>query len=315
MTTQRNTTLDAATEELEALRPYLFSIAYRLVGSASEAEDLVQEAFVRYLAARPDDVQSERAYLSTIVTRLCLDHLKSARVKREAYVGPWLPEPVLTDRGELGPLERVEQRESVSLAMLVLLERLSPEERAVFVLHEAFEYPFAELGTVLGKTAAACRQLFHRARTRIAAGRARFSASRQAQRELVEQFMRAALKGDVQSLSAALADDVTVWGDGGGKAFAARVPIVGRAAVVRFYEGLLRLAPPGWRAEVADVNGGPAMLIFAGQELLQVSCVDVVDGAVVGVRNVLNPDKLTFIRRQLATRNVPRETGPGPGFS
>ena len=225
------------TDVLADLRPYLFSIAYRFVGSASEAEDLVQEAFVRYVAAQPAEVQSERAYLSTIVTRLCLDHLKSARTKREAYVGPWLPEPVLTEQGELGPLESAEQRDLVSLAMLVVLERLSPEERAVFVLHEAFDYPFAELGTLLGKSAPACRQLFHRARERIAAGRTRFSAPRAAQQGLVDQFIAAARRGDIRSLASALAEDVTAWGDGGGKVFAARLPIAGREAVLRFSRG------------------------------------------------------------------------------
>jgi RNA polymerase sigma-70 factor (ECF subfamily) len=287
-------------EDVAALRPYLFSIAYRLVGSAAEAEDLVQDAFVRYVAAEPDGVQSARAYLSTIVTRLCLDHLKSARVRREAYVGPWLPEPVLTAGGELGPLETVEQRELVSLAMLVLLERLSPEERAVFVLHEAFEYPFAELGSLLGKSAPAFRQLFHRARERLAAGRARFSAARDAERDLAEQYLAAARRGDMGSLSAALAEDVTLTGDGGGKVAAARRPILGRPAVLRFLEGVLRLAPPSIRYALAEVNGGIGVLIFVGGELFQISTFEVVDGQLVALHNVLNPDKLAFARRQLA---------------
>ncbi|HEY3062339.1 MAG TPA: RNA polymerase sigma-70 factor [Chloroflexota bacterium] len=286
-------------DDLASLRPYLFSIAYRLVGSASEAEDLVQEAFVRYMAAQPEDVRSKRAFLSTIVTRLSLDHLKSARVQREAYVGPWLPEPVLTERNELGPLESVEQRESVSLAMLVLLERLSPEERAVFVLHEAFEYPFADVGEVVGKGAAACRQVFHRARERLSAGKARFSASRQVQQSLVEQFIAAAERGDMRSLSAVLAEDVTVWGDGGGKVAAGRRPVAGREAVLRFLDGIVRLAPPNTSFAIADVNGTPGLLVFFGTELAQVSTIDVVDGQIAGIRNVLNPDKLAFVQRQL----------------
>jgi RNA polymerase sigma-70 factor (ECF subfamily) len=289
-------------EDLAALRPYLFTIAYRLVGSASEAEDLVQDAFVRYMAAEPVGVQSERAYLATIVSRLCLDHLKSARVKREAYVGPWLPEPVLTDTGELGPLETIEQRESVSLAMLVLLERLSPEERAVFVLHEAFEYPFAELGSLLGKSAPACRQLFHRARERLAAGRTRFTAVRDAERDLAEQFLVAARRGDMRALSSALAEDVTVTGDGGGKVAAARRPIVGRQEVLRFLEGVLRLAPPSIRYALAEINGGIGVLIFVDEVLFQVSTFEVEAGQLVALRNVQNPDKLAFIQRQLSNR-------------
>jgi RNA polymerase sigma-70 factor (ECF subfamily) len=293
-----------ATEDVAALRPYLFAIAYRLTGSASEAEDLVQEAFVRYLAAGTDaGVRSTRAYLSTIVTRLCLDHLKSARVQRETYVGPWLPEPVLTEGGELSPLETVEQRESISMAMLVLLERLSPEERAVFVLHEAFEYPFAEVAEMLGKTPAACRQLFHRARERIAAGRARFATSQDAQRALVEQFLYAIRGGDLQPLGAVLATDVTMWSDGGGKVLAARKPIGGAEGVLRFFEGLLRLAPPNTRLGVADVNGAPAMLVFVDDELAQVGTFDIAeDNRICAIRAVVNPAKLEFVRRQLAAR-------------
>jgi len=294
-------------ETLADLRPYLFAIAYRLVGSASEAEDLVQDAFVRYVAGGGhDEVQSERAYLSTIVTRLCLDHLKSARVQREAYIGPWLPEPVLTDREVLGPLETVEQRESISLAMLVLLERLSAEERAVFVLHEVFDYPFGELAEMLGKSAAACRQLFHRARGRLAAGRARFQATRDAQRALAEQFLQAVRGGDLGPLSAALAADVTVWGDGGGKVAAARVPIVGRDAVVRFFAGLLRIAPPRTRFELAEVNGAVALVVFIQDQLYQVTTFEVIDDQVAAIRSVVNPDKLAFARRQLAGQTLAR---------
>jgi RNA polymerase sigma-70 factor (ECF subfamily) len=270
------------------------------VGSACEAEDLVQDGFERYFAAAAVDVRSERAYLSTIVSRLCLDHLKSARVRREAYVGPWLPEPVLTGGGELEPLESVEQRESVSMAMLVLLERLSPEQRAVFVLHEAFEYSFAELGTLLGRSTDAARQLFHRARQRIAAGRTRFVASREAQRALAERFVAAARRGDVLSLSAALAEEVTLWGDGGGRVVAARRPIFGRDAVLRFLDGLVRMAPPATHFEIAEVNAGIAVLGLVGDALFNVSTFDLHNGQVVAVRNVVNPDKLAFVARQFA---------------
>ncbi len=299
-------------DDLASLRPYLFSIAYRLVGSASEAEDLVQEAFVRYMAAQPENVRSERAFLSTIVTRLSLNYLKSARLKREAYTGPWLPEPVLTERDALGPLETLEQRESVSLAMLVLLERLSPDERAVFVLHEAFEYPFAEIGEMIGKSAATCRQVFHRARERLSAGRARFSASREIQRTLVEQFIAAAERGDMRSLSAVLAEEVTVWGDGGGKVAAGRIPIVGREAVLRFLEGIVRLAPAQTRFEIAEVNALPGLLVFIGAELIQVSTMDAVDGRIMGIRNVLNPDKLAFVQRQLTQSMSHVKPAPWP---
>ncbi len=196
-------------ESLEAYRPLLFSIAYRMLGSATDAEDVAQEAFVRYAAATQregaDAVRSPKALLTTIVTRLCLDQLKSARAQRESYVGPWLPEPVLTDDRTPSPLETVEQRESISLGFLALLERLSPSERAVFVLREAFDYAYDEIASALGRTAQACRQLHHRASRHLADARPRFQSFPEAQRLLVEQFVAAANGGDVQALTGLLA--------------------------------------------------------------------------------------------------------------
>lgn len=285
-------------DEFETYRSLLFSIAYRMLGSASEAEDMVQETYLRYRLAQESQVRSLKSYLTTIITRLCLDELKSARAQREQYLGPWLPEPLLTGDAE----SLVEQRESLSLAFLTLLEELTPAERAVFVLHEAFDYPYDEIGKMIDKNAAACRQLFHRAEERLAAHQRRFEPSPDAQRELVGSFLLASQSGNVQALTELLARDVVVWSDGGGKVSAAIKPVYGREKVMRFVQGLLRKSLADLMVSAETINGEPALLFWIGGALFMVSSFRIADGQVQEIYGVLNPDKLAYLQRQLQQR-------------
>ena len=227
-------------ESFESYRSYLFAIAYRMLGSAMDAEDMVQETWVRYQATPPETIRSLKAYLTTILTRLCMDQLQLAHRKREQYIGPWLPEPILTPEttvmAETGdPERRVDLEESVSLAFLILLEQLQPFERAVFLLREVFAYEFAEIAAMLGKTEAACRRSFSRAKLHLQAHRPRFPASPDTHRQLLTGFFQAAQGGDMATLTGMLAEEVTLWADGGGKARgAATRPVLGRDAVTRY---------------------------------------------------------------------------------
>src|SRR5262245_19733854 len=227
--------------EFEQHRSHLFSLAYRMLGSASEAEDVVQDAWLRSAAADTTDLRSPRAYLMTVVTRLALDRLKSARVTREQYVGPWLPEPLLTD-GRPEPEESAALAESLTLAFMVLLDTLSPEERAVFVLREALEYSYAEIAGMLNNSEANCRQLFHRAKERLRSGHPRSARSRDQKRRLAERFVAAMRSGDGTELKNILAEDVGFWGDGGGRVIAAKRPVLGRDSVVNLLLGIRRTA-------------------------------------------------------------------------
>ncbi len=223
-------------ETFESYRPYLFSIAYRMLGSAMDAEDMVQETYLRYQSTPKDDIRSLKAYLSTILIRLCMDQLQLARRKREQYVGPWLPEPILTaDTAEVGdPQERVDKHESISLAFLVLLEQLQPFERAVFLMREVFEYDFAEIATMLGKSEAACRRSFSRAKLHLREHRPRFGASAETHRQLLSGYFQAIETGEMIPLMNLLSENVTLWADGGGKVKgAATRPLTGREAVIR----------------------------------------------------------------------------------
>ena len=285
-------------ETFETYRPLLFSIAYRMLGSASDAEDMVQETYLRYRTAQETEIRSLKAFLTTVITRLCLDELKSARVQREQYLGPWLPEPLLTGDAEA----QVEQRESLSLAFLTLLEELTPAERAVFVLHEAFDYPYDEIGKMIDKNAAACRQLFHRAEERLSAHQRRFEPSPDAQRELVGSFLLASQSGNVQALTELLARDVVVWSDGGGKVSAATKPVYGREKVMRFVQGLLRKSLADLMVSAETINGEPALLFWIGGALFMVSSFRIADGQVQEIYGVLNPDKLAYLQRQLQER-------------
>jgi RNA polymerase sigma-70 factor (ECF subfamily) len=290
-------------ETFEALRPYLFAIAYRMLGSASDAEDAIQEAYVR-LASRPaKDLRSPKAYLSTVVTRLCLDQLAATRVDRQAYRGPWLPEPVPTEDLMPGPEGAMERREEISLACLVLLEHLTPEERAIYVLREAFDYPFREIAQMLDKSVPATRQLAHWARARLA-GRPRFVASPQDQRRLAERFLAATRRGDLPALTTLLADDVTGWADGGAKTRAARRPIRGHDAVARWLVGVHRILYADARATFAKVNGGVGALLWVDAELVTVTVLDVDAERVQTVRSVSNPDKLAYLHRRLSPSHL-----------
>jgi RNA polymerase sigma-70 factor (ECF subfamily) len=236
------------TDPFEEYRSLLFAMAYRMLGSAMEAEDIVQEAYLRYRATPPESIGTLKSFLTTIVHHLCIDHLKSAQARRENYVGPWLPEPIITGDGAslLSPLRQITDRESISMAFLVLLESLSPLERAVFLLREVFDYEYAEIAQITGRDEAACRQLFSRAKKHIREHRPRFPASPEAHAKMVGRFMEACLAGDMHGLMSLLAEDVTVWSDGGGKvSAAARHPIQGRDTVARTIIGLLSRAAEG----------------------------------------------------------------------
>ena len=284
-------------EEFERLRPLLFSIAYRILGSVSEAEDAVQETWLRY-AASPTQPASAKAFLSAAVTRVSIDVLRSARVRREEYVGQWLPEPLLTDPYQ-DPERSAQLADSVSMAALLLLERLSPLERAVFVLREVFGFGFPEVASAVGRSEAACRQLFSRARAHIADHRPRFDARPDEHRRLVEQFMRAARTGDVDGLAGLLAEDATLWADGGGKVPGAALrPLHGRSQVARFVAGVTaRLAPAGATYTVAGVNGRPALLVRrADGHPVVVVCIEVERSHIRTVWAIGNPDKLGAVQ-------------------
>jgi RNA polymerase sigma-70 factor (ECF subfamily) len=287
-----------AAETFEAYRPLLFGIAYRMLGSAMEAEDVVQDAYLRYQATPPETIRSEKAFLSTVVTRLCLDQLKSARSRRESYVGPWLPEPLLTDAlgGAPAPADRVTRGESISMAFLVLLESLTPLERAVFLLHEVFEYGYDEVAAIVGRSEAACRQLYRRARQHVLERRPRFPAAPSEQQRLTESFLRACERGDLNELMELLAEDVTMWSDGGGKVRAAPRPIHGRDAVARFILGILRKAPPGMRVQPAEVNASVGILSYLDDQPFGALTLESDGRRIHGLRIVVNPDKLTRLR-------------------
>jgi RNA polymerase sigma-70 factor, ECF subfamily len=292
---------EARMDELFAeLRRLLFSIAYRMLGSATEAEDIVQEAYLRFLreTSAGTRVESPKAYLSAVATRLSIDHLRSARVRRESYVGTWLPEPLITD--EDAETERnAEVSDSLSMGFLVLLETLTPVERAVFLLREVFEYDYAEIASIVGKNEANCRQVAVRARRQVQAGRPRFEASKAQREELAHRFFEAAAKGDVEGLVGMLAADVVAYADGGGKATAFPRPVHGRERVARLLQGGaargVRLFVASMR--LAEINGQPGALFFDpdGVPVVAVS-LDIADGQVQTLRAVTNPDKLAHLR-------------------
>ena len=275
------------------LRPLMFSVAYRMLGSVTEAEDVVQDAFLRMHASAPADLRSPAAYAVTVTTRLAIDALRAARRRREQYVGPWLPEPLI-DSGQADPARSFEMDETVSVAFLVLLERLSPVERAVFVLREALGYSYAEVAVVTGRTEAACRQALRRARQRIADGRPRFEASAAERDRLAGRFFAAIRDGDLAGLEAVLAGDVVFYGDGGGEAPAVRKPVSGPVRVGRFLLGLAGQAGRGgFVLEPASVNGRPGARVSAPDGgVLAVLALDLRDGLVAAIYNQINPAKL-----------------------
>jgi RNA polymerase sigma-70 factor, ECF subfamily len=302
-------------EIYEPLRPLLFSIAYRMLGTVSDAEDIVQEAFLRYhrAAAGRDGVDSPKAFLSAVTTRLCIDHLRSARLRREAYVGEWLPEPLLTDTAAPDPAGAAEQADSLSMAFLLLLERLTPVERAVFLLHDVFGYGYDEIAGIVGKSEDNCRQLAVRARRRVGEGRPRFEASRSKREKLAGQFFRAVGDGDMDGLVSMLAEDVVVYGDSGGTGPSWPRPITGRGNVSRLLLGISgQMRQVGITIRRTEINGQPgAMFLDPDGNLTNVFVLDIAEGQVAAVRSVINPEKLRHLgsladlprlRRQLHPR-------------
>ncbi|HEX6331145.1 MAG TPA: RNA polymerase sigma-70 factor [Actinomycetota bacterium] len=293
------------TEVHEELRPLLFSIAYRMVGSVSEAEDIVQEAFLRLHREQSEGVviDSPKAWLSTVTTRLSINHIRSARVRRETYVGTWLPEPLLTDAAP-DASQHAETADSLSMAFLVLLESLSPVERAVFLLREVFDYPYDEIASVVGKSEDNCRQILTRARRQVDAKRPRFEADRARREELARRFFQAATNGDTEGLLDLLAADVVAYGDGGGVAQAFPRPVHGKERVARLLQGVaergLRLIS---QVDFVEINGQPGALFFDSEGLpFGVVVLDIADGFVQSIRAVANPEKL----RHLGSADRPR---------
>ena len=299
-------------EEFDELRPSAFAIAYRMLGSVSEAEDVVQEGFLRLHRAREggERIESPRAYLSTVVSRLSLDHLRSARVRRETYVGEWLPEPLVASADD-DPARKAEIADSLSLAFLVLLESLSPEQRAAFLLREVFDEPYDRIAEIVGTSEQNARQLATRARRHVEERRPRFEASREQREELATRFFAAAEEGDLQGLEELLAHDVVFRGDGGGKAPAARTcdprPRQGGARAGR--RGCAPLARfGGFDLRREEVNGQPGALFFDREgRLISVMILDVAEGQIQGVNSIVNPDKLRHLGPVADLRALLRE--------
>jgi RNA polymerase sigma-70 factor, ECF subfamily len=280
------------------LRPLMFSIAYRMTGSVAEAEDLVQEAFFRLGRVRQNGVlvESPKAYLTAATTRLAINYLRSARARRESYVGTWLPEPVVADLHD-SPEQMTELSDSLSMAFLLLLESLTPVERAVFLLREVFGYPYEEIAEIVDKSEANCRQIFARARQHIGSHQARYEASREQSEALVRSFLAAARDGDIGQLVDLLAADAAFYGDGGGKATSTPQPIIGRDKVATFFVGLMERSK-GFQITLHPVlvNGGPGIITHDPQgKVVSVLSFEVLDGMVQTVRGIVNPDKLQHL--------------------
>jgi len=294
--------MDDLTAVFERHRDLMFAVAYRMLGSAADADDVVQDAWLRWSGADRSDVGEPRAYLVRIVTNLAINRLTSARAKRETYVGPWLPEPVLTAPDVA---ETAELAESVSFAMLLVLEKLTPVERAVFVLREAFGFSHAEIADATGRTEAGVRQLAHRARERVRDGRPKYAPDRAEQRRVTTEFLEACRDGDLDRLMRVLAPDVVLWSDAGGKRTAARNPVYGADKVARLIFGLMAKLfwANGASYEFAEINGGVGVILndapgYEGMVLVP----EIVDGRVTGLRAVLNPDKLGAVQRGAVLR-------------
>ncbi|MEU8633623.1 RNA polymerase sigma-70 factor [Amycolatopsis sp. NPDC048633] len=278
--------------DFERFRPLLLGLAYRMLGSMWDAEDVVQEAYLRWQRVDRETVEEPRAFLVTVVSRLALDQLRSARVKREAYTGPWLPEPVPVDA--FGPSDAAELRDTLSYATLHLMERLTPPQRAVFVLREAFELPYEDIAGIVGDTVVNCRQLHRRAGKQLDRGRDRFRPSPAEHSELLDRFVAAARGGDLDTLKELLSEDVVAYNDGGGRTRAALRPIEGRDKVLAFVAGLLSRYPID-EIRPAEANGEPAVWSrLDGQD--QLITLDVRDGRIHAVYGILNPDKLAHVR-------------------
>ncbi|MET9598239.1 MULTISPECIES: RNA polymerase sigma-70 factor [unclassified Streptomyces] len=294
-------------DRFETARPRLEAIAYRLLGSASEAEDAVQETFLRWQAADVGRIEVPEAWLTKVLTNWCLNMLTSARARRETYVGRWLPEPLLAGDPMLGPADTAEQRESVSYAVLVLLERLSPNERAVYVLREAFDYPHREIAEILEITEAASQQIYHRAKKHIADGKARTEIDEATAQRIVEEFLAAATSGRTEPLVRLLTQDAVAVGDGGGKVPARAKAFEGALAVATFMRGLFKPSPAkrahvGGTPEIyaTTANGGPAILAVVDGRVAGIICLEATAEGIVAIRSQVNPDKLVRATEQWA---------------
>jgi RNA polymerase sigma-70 factor, ECF subfamily len=273
-------------------RRLLFSLAYRMLGSIVDAEDMVQEAFLRWQAATSEEIKAPKAYLSAVVTNLCINHLQSARVKREEYIGPWLPEPLITDENQ-DPMSNLQMADSLSMAFMILLESLTPAERACFLLREVFDYDYEEIARMMGKTQDNCRQMVSRARLHIRERRPRFSVSQEMQSRLTGQFIKACASGDLQGLMSLLAADATLLSDGGGQVTAARRPIRGADHIARFLTGLVKKAGAS-RLDLrpTKINDQSGFITYLNGRLINVLSLDIADDRICGIYIVVNPDKL-----------------------
>lgn len=275
--------------EFDQHRDRLFGYAYRMTGSAADADDIVQEAWLRWRDARK--VDQPAAWLTTIVMRLSIDRLRELKRRREEYIGPWLPEPLVNE-----PADRLELAESLNLAFLTLLETLTPTERAVFLLRQAFGCEYAEIAAIVETSEDNARQLFSRARKRVAEGRPRFDKSPDEQRRLLSGFVEALRQGDMNALLSVLKEDISMWSDGGGKVAAAIRPLHGASSVAAFFMGVTKLPNAGYRVEFAEVNGEAGLLLFENDALNSVFSVEVIDGRIAELRVIRNPDKLARIK-------------------
>jgi RNA polymerase sigma-70 factor (ECF subfamily) len=284
---------------LDELRPVSFAIAYRMLGSVSEAEDVVQETLLRVhrLLDEGEQIESPRAFVATVTTRLAIDELRSARARRERYVGDWLPEPIVTDTAD-DPVRHAEMADSLSVAMLVLLESLSPEQRAVLLLRDVFDYGYDEIARIVGKSEDNVRQLASRARQHVEDRRPRFQTSREQRDALARKFLAAAQEGDLGGLEALLAHDVVLTGDGGGKVPALARSLHGRSRVAQTLLNWLKLGSrvPGASMRIVEVNGEPGALLLDGeQRLIGVWAFEIADGQIRGISSIVNPDKLAHL--------------------
>ncbi len=284
-------------DEFNQYRPVLMGLAYRMLSSVMDAEDMVQEAFLHWQKAPQATIRTPKAYLMTVITRLCIDHLRAAHVQRESYIGEWLPEPWAQDADPGGETELAE---SLSTAFLLLLERLAPIDRAILLLHDVFNYTYEEIGAIVGRSTADCRQIAHRARAKLAIERPRFAPSTAQVRQVTQQFIRACTDGDLPALLAVLSEDVTLHSDGGGKVSAARNPILGVAKVARFFLGVRRknALPPV--LEMVKLNGQIAVIEYLGEVPIRVSTFEIENGRIKMIYRVVNPTKLYGIPRRWA---------------
>jgi RNA polymerase sigma-70 factor, ECF subfamily len=292
-------------------RALLFSIAYRMLGSVMDAEDMVQETFVRWYSATTDEVLSPKAYLSATITRLCIDYLKSARVKRESYVGAWLPEPLVTENMP-DVASTVEMAESLSLAFLRILEKLTPLERAVFLLRQVFDYDYSEIAEIVGKSPANCRQIVKRAQDHLKENRPRYDVTPEQRKDLTHKFLVACATGDMNGLVTMLSEDVIMYSDGGGKVSAALNPIYGADKVIRLMLGVSKKAPPGFNMHFAEINGEYSAVFYIGDKLYSVMNLEFAGGKIKTIYQVLNPDKLQKVADSL-NKTLSSHFRPKPG--